>query len=160
MKFIQGFFVQYSTAWVERLGEPMIQKALFSYMYAGTIYPDESGALVGQMMDAQGESRLYDVEINETEVRFKKEYLRYRDKPLNYVNYHFDRREENTWVGKWYWPDYDDPTWSPSRCVITDVDEGLFQYDVAHFLKTSFPSNVFDQEKLEVYLAKYDRPSR
>jgi len=158
MKLIQGFFVQYlegllDIAYGEDGAQAVVCKGLIPHMYAGAFFDDGAGGWNGEMFDPQGESRLFDIYIDNVKgIFFTKQYVRHELLDTgSYIRYIFDRREGNTWVGKWEHPD--GTTWGPSRCVITDVDEKLFRSDVLDFLKL-FPVGEFDPDKVRAYAEK------
>ncbi len=157
MKLIQGFFVQYregllDIAYGEDGPQAVVRKGLVPHMYAGAVFDDDAGSWSGEMMDPQGESRLFDIIIDDSSIRFTKQYVRHELLgPDRRIFYTFGRREGNTWVGKWRYRD--SAIWGPSRCVITDVDEKLFRSDVLDFLK-SFPVGEFNPDNVRAYAEK------
>ncbi len=141
MKFIQGFYVQahpdlLDLAYGGDGPQVIVRRGLGNYMYAGTLYQNDLGVWHGEMLDPQGESRIYDVSVDFDEISFKKQYLRHRQNPDHYIIYHFIRQSNNTWSGTWQWPNREQDGSGVSRCVITDIDESLFADDVRAFLKS------------------------
>jgi hypothetical protein len=125
MFLIQGVFFQNQ----EGLGVRMkpvdgavcvIEKVLLYSMYAGIISsnPDFPPQLVGGMFDYFGESVLSEIEVNDIQVRFKKQYTRRSDTIL----YTFKKRDRNTWAGKYRGKMVGEGL---SRCVITEVDDSF-----------------------------------
>lgn len=68
------------------------------HMYLGVIFPSRSceTELVGKMFDHFGESRLFDIKITRTKMRFVKQY-NLRDDTINYSF----RREGKLWIGEY-----------------------------------------------------------
>ena len=159
MILIQGFFVQkidglLDIGYVGGEGAvALMRKGIFPFMYAGAIHENGAGVLVGSMLDVQGESSLFDISVDETEIRFYKQYKRYELLgPRSHILYVFDRREENTWVGRWRY--VEDPAhFGPTRCVITDVPDELLQGDIVSFL-TEHPDG-FSPDSVARYAAKH-----
>jgi hypothetical protein len=136
VKLIQGFFVQrhenLAIGYVAVEGAvPVVRTEIFPYMYAGVVW-QEGGELVGASSDAQGEARLFDIHIEPGKISFKKQYLRHQWQGAHtHITYVFDKQEGNTWVGTWQHMSDPEQMWGTSRCVVTDVDDSLFQGDVA-----------------------------
>lgn len=125
MFLIQGVFFQIQ----EQIGlrmvaiegmVPVIERGLIFDMYAGVIFsnPDFPPQFLGGMFDHYGESVLSDIEVNDMQIRFKKQYTHRRDE----ISYTFKVKDGNTWAGEYSGEAVGNGL---SRCVITEVDDSF-----------------------------------
>ena len=133
MYFIQGCFCQLTIDPIMRKDGTYALRAAASLVFAGRIWKEPDGHLVGDMIDRLGQSDLYDIEMFDTEFRFAKRYRnrRYPDSSgLSDPHYHLRKSEtDNTWTGE-----YDIPVIlnaaGPVRCILTEIDDALFESDL------------------------------
>ncbi len=158
MYFIQGFF------WEVRGGldvghdveGPVVlfKEDVTSVMFSGSIWHlwSKDAPLVGQTYDAFGEAWLMDIRITDEEICFTKQYKRHGSKLLSEkgISYVLRKGEGGTWVGEYSVPPGQKK--GPVRCVVTEVDYGLFRSDTEKFasesgfvVKELYPSPVFTE---------------
>lgn len=104
MKYlIQGFFFQNGR-----------------FMFAGMIFPnpDDEAELIGTMIDHYGESKIFKVNITDTEIYFIKKY----DNRDDLVEYYF-KRNGNIWVG-WY-SAVSKKGKGAAKCIFTEAPDSL-----------------------------------
>jgi len=114
---IQGVFFQSRELLdFDRLSEGQIGilQCICHCMYAGVLNP--AG---GDMIDSYGTSILYDINVGESEMSFRKKYL-HRDDTISYV---FRKQADGTWKGK-----YSGIATGEGRtsCVLTQVADEFF----------------------------------
>lgn len=99
----------------------IFQKGVPPVIYNGIIEPkkDQPESLYGNMIDRWGESKITKFQLNETELKFSKQY---HGRPI--IDYHFTKKEENIWVGGYSGIDCGE---GESKCVVTCIDESFFE---------------------------------
>ena len=129
----------------------MMHQLTLPFMYAGVFFRDVSGQWRGEMLDPQGVSELSDIVIENNSVRFNKRYVRHAYLPHAFISYVFNKREGNTWVGTWRHPSNptDPQMTGSSRCVITDVDDGVIGRDINAFLEARATEFRDERQELE-----------
>ena len=145
MYLVQGFFVQQRAGLTLGFGfDPeiqdsgphvMVRSVIMPYMFAGAFW--KSKGVVdewrGAMADVVGESQITDIWIDTTTMRFAKTYEKYRDQPNPSISYTFEKDvATNTWAGRWVFQKHPD-LFGTARCILTEVDEALFQSDIEAF---------------------------
>ncbi|HVZ75694.1 MAG TPA: hypothetical protein VG934_00235 [Candidatus Paceibacterota bacterium] len=137
-----GFFYQqqtwFDTAFVGDEGlTPIVREGLITSMYAGAIFHrdhDERKELVGAMSDEFGRSELRDITLTDTDLQFTKHYKTHE------IQYILKKGEDNTWVGEFSFRSIPSRVKvrlkgkGSTRCILTQVDWGLFKRDIAKFL--------------------------
>ncbi len=140
MKLIQGFFIQREIGLdLDTVGGPLglvagVRPHLMPFMYAGVCWMQEgTDVWQGEMLDQLGYERLSDIVFEEGQFGFTKQYVRGNGVlvPKDGICYRFDAREGNTWVGTYTHLKISP---APTRCIVTEVDDTLFQGDIQKFL--------------------------
>ena len=113
----------------------VVREEAIPVMFAGLITHrdlNEANPLIGSMTDEIGKAELSEIVITKDEVRFLKIYDgRQQSKGISYVLH----RDGNTWVGEYSLTAASGrPLKGPARCVITEVDQSLFQRDLEQFV--------------------------
>jgi hypothetical protein len=102
-------------------------------MYAGALWKPNGPRFVGAVRDDIGYAVMQEIELTDSQLTFTKYYEKYGDRPDRAIHYDLKREEGTMWSGRWFWPD--DQGDGLTRCVITEVDDQLFEDDLARMAR-------------------------
>jgi len=93
------------------------------FVFAGLLFPDpehdDPKHLIGKMHDVFGLSRLLNIEITKTDLRFTKHY----DGRPDPISYEFKRQPDGTWIGYYLGVMGN----FPSRCTLSEVPDDFLK---------------------------------
>lgn len=150
MKLLQGWsaFLRVADLGHVPMGSVKLVRQFMPFMYFGVIWMQEGQAeWQGEARDEFGNIRLSDIVVEDDVITFRMRYM-INDgslRPEDGIFYRFDKREGNTWVGECSHSSIES---APTRCIITDVDDELFNKDVRAFLEAQGAKYRTEQQEL------------